>query len=115
MEHTVSLKENRQFRRLYAKGKTVAGPYLAIYCRRNGAKESRLGITVSGKLGNAVVRNKLRRRLREAYRTHETQYVAGYDIVVVARRKAVFGRYTELVRDLLRLSRKLNLIREETP
>ena len=82
MKFTVSLKENRVFRRLYAKGKSAVAPTMVLYCRRNGRRESRLGLTTGTKLGHAVVRNKVRRRLREIYRLHEDRFAPGYDIVV---------------------------------
>lgn len=111
MNFTVSLKENRQFRRLYAKGKSVVSPYLAIYYRKNGTPQSYLGITVSGKLGNAVVRNLLRRRLREIYRLQEPSLQAGYTIVVVARVRAVHATYQELDRSFQKLADKAKLRR----
>lgn len=110
MKHTVSLKENRIFRRLYAKGKSGVSPTMVLYCRKNGRKESRLGLTVGTKLGGAVVRNRVRRRLREIYRLHEGELLPGYDIVVVARVRAVHSRYAVLERDFLRLAKKLQLL-----
>ena len=107
MKFTVSLKENRVFRRLYAKGKSAVAPTMVLYCRRNGRRESRLGLTTGTKLGHAVVRNKVRRRLREIYRLHEDRFAPGYDIVVVARVRAVHSSYAVLERDFLRLAKKL--------
>ena len=110
MKFTVSLKENRVFRRLYAKGKSAVAPTMVLYCRRNGRRESRLGRTTGTKLGHAVVRNKVRRRLREIYRLHEDRFAPGYDIVVVARVRAVHSSYAVLERDFLRLAKKLQLL-----
>ena len=109
MEHTVSLKQNHEFRRLYQKGKSAVSPYFAIYCRRTGRPQSRLGITTGVKLGNAVKRNRVRRRIRELYRTNEHRFFSGYDIVVVARTRAVFARYAELERSFLQLMRRLGI------
>lgn len=83
---------------------------MVLYCRKNGRKESRLGLTVGTKLGGAVVRNRVRRRLREIYRLHEGELLPGYDIVVVARVRAVHSRYAVLERDFLRLAKKLQLL-----
>ena len=113
MEHTVSLKQNHEFRRLYQKGKSAVSPFFAIYCRRTGRPQSRLGITTGVKLGNAVKRNRVRRRIRELYRTNEHRFFSGYDIVVVARTRAIFGRYSELERSFLRLMKKLDLLKSE--
>ncbi len=114
MKHTVSLKQNHEFRRLYHKGKSAVSPFFAIYCRKTGRPESRLGITTGVKLGHAVKRNFVRRRIRELYRTNESKFLPGYDIVVVARTRAIFGRYAELERSFLHLMKKLGLtLREE--
>ena len=112
MKHTVSLKQNHEFRRLYNKGKTAASPYLAVYCRKNRLGYSRLGLTTGVKLGHAVQRNRVRRRLREIYRTNEMRLAPGWDIVVVARTAAVDATYGELQRDLLYAFRKLGLNEE---
>lgn len=113
MKYTVSLKENRVFRRLYSKGKSAVSPVLVLYCRKNNQGISRYGITVGGKLGHAVVRNRVRRRLREIYRLNEDRFLPGYDIVVVARGRAVHCRYAELERHFLRLAKKLQLLSEK--
>jgi ribonuclease P protein component len=113
VKFTVSLKENRVFRRLYAKGQSAVAPAMVLYCRRNGRKENRFGITAGTKLGHAVARNKVRRRLREIYRLHEDQLLPGYDIVVVARVRAVHSKYGELDKQFLRLAKKLRLLRPQ--
>ena len=113
MEHTVSLKLNHLFRRLYSRGKSAVNPCLALYCRKNNLGYTRLGITVGVKLGKAVVRNRTRRRIREAYRLHEDRFLPGYDLVVVARVKAGHSRYREIERSLLSLAGKLGLLRKE--
>jgi len=109
----ISIKENHIFRRLYAKGKSAASPCLALYCRRNGRGHSRLGITVSAKLGKAVRRNKIRRRIREIYRIHQGDLLPGWDIVVVARVKAAHSSYAAMERSFLSAADKLGLRRKE--
>ena len=85
MQHTQSLCENKLFRALYARGKSATAPCMAVYARRNRLKTvSRMGITCSVKLGGAAQRNRMRRRLREAYRLNEGRFLPGYDIVIVA-------------------------------
>ena len=113
MDHTVSLKLNHVFRRLYSRGKSAVNPCLALYCRKNNLGYTRLGITVGVKVGKAVVRNRTRRRIREAYRLHEDRFLPGYDLVVVARVKAGHSRYREIERSLLSLAGKLGLLRKE--
>ena len=107
MKHTVALKQNHEFRRLYSKGKSAVSPYFAVYCRKTKRPISRLGITTGLKLGNAVKRN--RRRIRELYRTNESRLLLGYDIVVVARTRVIYGSYGELERSFLQLMRKLGI------
>ncbi len=112
MKMTVSLKENHLFRRAYGRGKTAADSRLALYVRRNGRKGNRLGFTVSTKVGHAVVRNRVRRRLREIYRLHEDSLTAGVDVVVVARVRAASSDYHQLERSFLKLADKLGLLKK---
>ena len=109
MKHTTPLKQNHEFRRLYNKGKSAVSPYFVIYCRKTGRPVNRLGITAGVKLGNAVKRNRARRRVRELYRAHEADLAAGYDIVVVVRARAVYGCYSEMARSFGQLLKKLGL------
>lgn len=110
MEFTQSLKKNYEFRRLYQKGKSVALPYLVVYFRRNGGAGNRLGITVSNKVGNAVTRNRIRRRVREIYRLSEGRFRHGIDIVVVARIRASKADYHMLEKDFLRACTSLGIL-----
>ena len=112
MKHTVSLKLNHEFRRLYNKGRTAASPFMAVYCRKTRLPYSRLGFTTGVKLGKAVKRNRVRRRLREIYRTNEWRLAPGWDIVVVARVKAVYAEYSQLERSFLALAGKLELLEQ---
>lgn len=102
MEHTVSLKLNHEFRRLYHRGASSANRHLVLYCRKNRLGYNRLGLTVSAKLGNAVARNRIKRLLREAYRLHEGEFASGVDLVLVARARAVGATYHEIEKSLLR-------------
>ena len=110
MKAAVTVKENYEFRRIYRKGRSAVSPYFVVYCLKNRAGASRLGITVSKKLGHAVVRNRVRRRLREIYRLNEAQFLPGYDIVVVARSRAVEASFQELRESYLSLARKAGLL-----
>ncbi|MEG1790197.1 MAG: ribonuclease P protein component [Oscillospiraceae bacterium] len=113
MEFTDSLKKNYEFRRLYQRGKSFARPCLVVYFRRNGSTENRLGITVSNKVGNAVTRNHVRRRLREIYRLSEAQLKRGLDIVIVARIRGANADYAVLERDYLAACAKLGIFSGE--
>ena len=114
MQFSRSLKLNHVFRRLYRKGGSVADRYLVLYCRKNGSRQNRIGLTVSAKLAHAVHRNRLRRQLREIYRLHEAQFARGYDIVVVARTRAIGADYAALERAYLSLAAKLGLLGGQT-
>ncbi len=109
MKHTVSLKGNRAFRRMYSKGKSMATASLVLYIRRNGTPGNRLGLTVGTRVGKAVRRNRVRRRLREIYRLHEGELRRGWDIVAVARTRAAEASYRELEGDFLRAAARLGL------
>ena len=92
MQHTQSLCENKLFRALYARGKSATAPCMAVYARRNRLKTvSRMGITCSVKLGGAAQRNRMRRRLREAYRLNEGRFLPGYDL-----EKEMLGIFSKL-------------------
>jgi ribonuclease P protein component len=104
------MKKNHEFRRLYAKGKSVATPTLVVYFRRTNRDYNQIGITVSTKIGNAVCRNLIRRRIREIYRLNETRLQKGMDIVVVARAKSPHVSYAELEKAYLFACSRLGIM-----
>ena len=112
MKFSASLKLNHVFRRLY-RTNGFAGPYLVLYARKNKTGQNRVGITVSKKLGKAHVRNRIRRRLREAYRLNEEKFQPGWDIVVVARGKALDADFADICKSYLALARKAGILTEE--
>ena len=111
MKRADTLKENYEFRRLYQKGASAVGGGMVIYCRKNRLGRNRLGVTVSVKLGHAVVRNRARRRLREVYRLNREKLKCGYDIILVARGRTLTASWTDLNDTFLRLCRKLDLVK----
>ena len=113
MKFSSSLKLNHIFRRLYASA-GHANSYLVLYARKNHSQTNRVGVTVSKKLGCAVVRNRVRRRLREVYRLNETKFSSGWDIVVVARSRCVNADFSKLTAAYLALAAKAGIL-EETP
>ena len=109
MKFSSSLKLNHIFRRLYS-SKGIANSYLVLYARPNRSQGNRIGITVSKKLGHAVVRNRTRRRLREVYRLNESLFCPGWDIVVVARTRSVDADFKKLTHAYLSLAQKAGLL-----
>ena len=107
-----SLKKNREFKKVYENGKSYATRNLVIYCLNyEKGKKNRYGLSVSKKIGNAVVRNKLKRRLREIIRDFEKEKeFKGYDIIFIARKPVVQIDYHHLKRDVKRLYQKMNII-----
>lgn len=114
MQFSSALKLNHIFRRLYHTS-GHADAYLVLYARKNRTQSNRVGITVSKKLGKAHVRNRVRRRLREVYRLNEAKFQPGWDIVVVARSKAVDAPFDKLTASYLALAAKAGILREDTP
>ena len=111
MKFSGSLKLNHIFQRLYHT-KGVADGYLVLYARKNRTDGNRVGITVSKKLGKAHIRNQVRRRLREVYRLNEELFQSGWDIVVVARSKAVDAEFARLTKSYLALAKKAGILRD---
>ena len=85
MRHIVTLKNNREFGKVYNQKESFANKYLVMYLRANSLDCSRIGISVSKKVGNSVVRHRVTRLVREAYRLNRDNIDVGYDIVIVAR------------------------------
>ena len=102
MRFSRSLKLNR--------GDSAVNRYLVLYCQPNHLQENRVGITVGKKLGKAVVRNRARRRLREVYRLNESRFRPGYDIVVVARSRAVTADFGALQSAYLGAAKRLGIL-----
>lgn len=98
MGDIITLKRNNDFRRLYSRGRSYLSPVLVTYVMKNRSEQVRIGITSSKKIGKAVVRNRSRRVIREAFREISSQVRPGYDLVFVARGKTPFVKSTEILR-----------------
>ena len=112
MKFSCSLKLNHIFRRLYSSS-GHANSYLVLYARKNRSATNRVGVTVSKKLGHAVVRNRVRRRLREVYRLNEARFAPGWDIVVVARSRCIKADFQKLTDAYLSLAAKAGILQED--
>ncbi len=100
-----SLKKYYDFQCVYKSGKSYANKYLVMYILENKTDKNRLGISVSKKVGNSVVRHKITRLIRESYRLHENIFNSGLDIVVIARNSASSVSYWEIESALLHLAK----------
>ena len=109
MNHTRRLRKNEDFRRVYNSGASTANRLLVLYYLTNSSAESRLGISVSKKVGNSVVRHRTKRLIREAYRLGEESFPAGLDFVVIARPAAAGKSFFEIQDALLHLLKKAKL------
>lgn len=103
MKKTESIKKNEDYRNIYNTGKSYANKNLVMYVNRNGTIGNRLGISVSKKVGNSVIRHKITRLVRESYRLNEERIIDGLDIVVVSRIGAKGKSYFEIEGSLLHL------------
>ena len=111
MKFSSSLKLNHIFQRLYRTSGQANG-YLVLYARKNRTSTNRVGITVSKKLGKANVRNRIRRRLREVYRLNEETFQSGWDIVVVARTRAIHAPFDTLTENYMALAKKAGILKD---
>ena len=110
MNFSESIKKNSDFNNVYTRGKSYANKYLVMYVLENNPGKNRIGISVSKKVGNSVVRHRITRLVRESYRLHENIFNSGLDIVIVARKSASTVRYAEIESALLHLGKLHNII-----
>ena len=106
MKYSESLKKHKDFQHVYKKGSSYANKYLVMYVLENQTEGNRLGISVSKKVGNSVVRHRLTRLIRESYRLNEAEFENSLDIVVVARPQAKDRTYQEIESALMHLAGK---------
>ena len=107
------LKNTNQFKIVYNNGKSYVNRDLVMYLRKNDSDTNRLGISVSKKVGNSVVRHRITRLIRESYRLNEAKLLQGYDIVVVARANAKGKDYFDICRAFLHLAKLHRIIEEK--
>lgn len=105
MKFSESLKKNRDFQTVYKNGKSYANKYLVMYLMKNGTDRNRIGISVSKKVGNSVVRHHLTRLIRESYRLQEEHFLCGYDIIIVVRVNAKNSTFADMKSALIHLGK----------
>ena len=114
MQFSESMKKNRDFQLTYKKGKSYANRYLVMYVRENGTSGNRLGLSVSKKVGNSVVRHRVTRLLRESYRLQEEHFRRGYDIIIIARASAKDKSYQEIESAVVHLGKLHHIYLQDT-
>lgn len=111
MSDIITLKKNNDFRRLYSKGRSYTSSVLVTYVRKNRLGKVRIGITVSKKIGNAVLRSRSRRIIREAYRILSDDVSSGYDLVFVARGKTPYVKMGDILRVMKKELREAGVLK----
>jgi ribonuclease P protein component len=112
MKFTESLKKSGDFSLVFKLGRAKGNGLLVVFVKENGLDVNRLGITISKKMGKAVVRNKIRRRIKEAYRALEPGLVSGYDIIVLPKAGSYElknAKFAEILRGLKKLMERQGL------
>lgn len=109
---STSIKENKDFRRLYYRGKSQATPSLVTYAMKNRCGETRVGITSGKKIGNAVKRNRSRRVIRAAFSQYEQRLNGSWDIVFVARTKTSTVKMQEVASEMGSQLKALGMIND---
>lgn len=105
MKFSESLKHPSDFKKVYNEGRSYANRYLVMYVLENQTEGNRLGISVSKKVGNSVVRHRITRLIRESYRLQEDIFNSGLDMVVIARKNAKDKTCQEIESALLHLGK----------
>ena len=111
MLFTVSLIKNIYFQKVYKYGKSYSDKYLIVYYRKNELNINKIGISVSKKVGNSIVRHKVKRVIKEAYRLNEEKFIKGIDIVVIARPNAYKLDFFSAEKSLIYLFGRLKIIK----
>ena len=113
MKFSESLKKPEDFRTVYRKGRSVADENIVLYALGNGLRKNRIGISISKKIGNSIVRHRLTRIIREAYRLNEGLFTCGHDMVIVTRKGAVGKKCRDMERSILKLAEKQRILGED--
>lgn len=112
MRNSESLKKNSDFQQVFKKGTSYANRYLVMYVLENGLEINRIGISVSKKVGNSVIRHRVKRLIKENYRLHEAEFHRGLDLIVIARVSAKGRCCREIESALMHLARLHHIVEE---
>lgn len=111
--NTKGIKKDYEFRKVYKHGKSFANKYLVVYILKNKTDQTRIGISISKKVGNAITRNRIRRRMKEIYRLKIDENIKkGYDLVFISRVAAKDANYKDIEKSMYSLVRKNGLLND---
>ena len=107
---TKGLKKDSDFRKVYKHGKSIANRYLVMYILKNKSDSSRVGISISKKVGKAITRNRIRRLIKEVYRLDiDSRVKEGYDIVFIARMPSKDATFKDIEKSINNLAKKADI------
>lgn len=112
MKKVYSLKTNEEFKKVYKEGKNYWNRNLILYIKGNDLEYNRIGYSITKKVGNSVVRNRVRRRLKEIYRLNADGFKSGYDMIIIPKNNTRDISYRELESAMLHIL-KLAKIKKE--
>ena len=110
MKHSESLKKNKDFQTVYKNGTSQANRYLVMYVLENQYRKNRLGISVSKKVGNSVVRHRVTRLIRESYRLNEMLFAGGLDVVIIGRPSVKGKSFHDVEGSIMHLAGKHHIL-----
>ncbi len=111
LPRSARLRNTREFRRVYAQGRSHVHPLMVLYARTNRGADRRIGFSVGKKLGDAVARNRVKRRLREAFRRRFSEVRPGVDIVIVGRKGVLSAAFEDVCAAAAELLTKAGCLR----
>ncbi|MFS1510943.1 ribonuclease P protein component [Chengkuizengella sp. SCS-71B] len=113
MENKFRLKKKEDFNFIYRYGKSTANHQFVVYYKQNSIHHFRLGISVSKKIGNAVVRNRMRRMIKEIVRHHADKVDSRHDFIIIVRKPAIHMDYYQMEKSILHVLRKSSLLKKK--
>jgi ribonuclease P protein component len=112
MDKSEKIKKNSHFRFIYSRGKSYSNDKLVLYIFKNKKNINRTGLSVSKKIGNSVVRNRIKRLIRESYRLNKIKFKKGYDLIFIARIGSKNSNFRDIEKSVLYLMKRSSLIKE---
>lgn len=112
MKSEERVKKNSHFRYIYNRGKSISNASLVMYTNRNNKPINRIGISVSKKIGNSVVRNRVKRLIKESYRNNKDRFIKGYDIIYIARIGTSKLKYIDIEKSIFNLAKRGGILKE---